>query len=105
MKEEDIQEILQTLGERVSSLAEENRVRLTRDDAGRHLIKLMSEFISPNEWLNIYQNTDDIFSRRAKANATNPAAPPVATKLSPRRSIPASSAIDSISSAASSENT
>ena len=61
MREEDIQEILQNLGERVSILAEENRVRLTRDDAGRHLIELMSEFISPNEWLNIYQNTDDIF--------------------------------------------
>ena len=61
MREEDIQEILQNLGERVSVLAEENRVRLTRDDAGPHLIKLMSEFISPNEWLNIYQNTDDIF--------------------------------------------
>ena len=61
MREEDIQEILQNLGERVSILAEENRVRLTRDDAGRHLIKLMGECISPNEWLNIYQNTDDIF--------------------------------------------
>ncbi len=61
MREEDIQEILQNLGERVSALAEENRVRLTRDDAGRHLFKLMSEFISPNQWLNIYQNTDDIF--------------------------------------------
>ena len=61
MREEDIQEILQNLGERVSVLAEENRVRLNRDDAGCHLIKLMSEFISPNEWLNIYQNTDDIF--------------------------------------------
>ena len=61
MREEDIQEILQNLGERVSVLAEENRVRLTRDDAGRHLIRLISKFISPNEWLNIYQNTDDIF--------------------------------------------
>ena len=61
MREEDIQEILQNLGERVSILAEENRVMLTRDDAGRHLIKLISEFISQNQWLNIYQNTDDIF--------------------------------------------
>ena len=61
MREEDIQEILQNLGERVSSLAEENRVMITRENAGRDLIKLMSEFISPNEWLNIYQNTDDIF--------------------------------------------
>ena len=61
MREEDIQEILQNLGERVSALAEENRVRLTRDDAGRHLFKLMSECISPNQWLNIYRNTDDIF--------------------------------------------
>ena len=61
MREEDIQEILQNLGESVSILAEENRVRLTRDDAGRHLIILMSEFISQNEWLNIYENTNDIF--------------------------------------------
>ena len=63
MPEEDIQNILQNLGERVSALAEENRVRLTRDVAGRHLFKLMSEYISPNQWLNIYQNTDDIFIR------------------------------------------
>ena len=61
MKEEDIQNILQKLGERVSVLAEENRVRLARDNAGSNLINLISEFISPNEWLNIYQNTDDIF--------------------------------------------
>ena len=64
MREEDIQEILQNLGERVSVLAEENRVRLTRDDAGRHLIKLISEFINPNEWLNVYQNTDDIIIKQ-----------------------------------------
>ena len=63
MSEEGIQEILQNLGERVSDLAEQNRVRLTRDDAGRNHIKLMSEFISPNQWLNIYKNTDDIFIR------------------------------------------
>lgn len=61
MKEEDIQNILQKLGERVSVLAEENRVSLARDNAGSNLINLISEFISPNEWLNIYQNTDDIF--------------------------------------------
>ena len=61
MKQEDIQELLENLGEKVSILAEENRVRLTRDDAGRHLIKLMSEFINPDEWLNVYRNTDDIF--------------------------------------------
>ena len=61
MKEEDIQNILQKLGERVSVLAEENRVRLARDNAGSNLINLISEFISPNEWLNIYQKTDDIF--------------------------------------------
>ena len=61
MREEDIQEILQKLGEKVSFLAEENRVRLAREDAGRSLIKLMTEFISPDVWLNIYQNTDDIF--------------------------------------------
>ena len=61
MTQEDIQKILQNLGERVSVLAEENRVRLARDNAGSDLINLISEFISPNEWLNIYQNTDDIF--------------------------------------------
>ena len=61
LKKLNIQNILQKLGERVSVLAEENRVRLIRDDAGRHLIKLISEFISTNQWLNIYQNTDDIF--------------------------------------------
>ena len=51
MREEDIQEILQNLGERVSVLAEENRLRLTRDDAGRHLISLLSNNINEEDWV------------------------------------------------------
>ena len=61
MTAEDIQKILENLGEKVSILAEENRVLQTRDDAGQQLISLLSNNINEEDWVKIYQSTDDIF--------------------------------------------
>ena len=61
MTAEDIQKILENLGEKVSILAEENRVLQTRDDAGQQLISLLSNNINEEDWVKIYQSTDDLF--------------------------------------------
>ena len=61
MTAEDIQKILENLGEKVSILAEENRLLQTRDDAGRQLISLLSNNINEEDWVKIYQSTDDVF--------------------------------------------
>ena len=61
MTAEDIQKILENLGEKVSILAEENRVLQTRDDAGQQLISLLSKIINEEDWVKIYQSTDDVF--------------------------------------------
>jgi predicted nucleotidyltransferase len=61
MTTEDIQKILENLGEKVSILAEENRVLQTRDDAGHQLISLLNNNINEEDWVKIYQSTDDVF--------------------------------------------
>ena len=61
MTAEDIQKILENLGEKVSILAEENRVLQTRNDAGQQLISLLSTNIHEEDWVKIYQSTDDVF--------------------------------------------
>ena len=61
MTAEDIQKILENLGEKVSILAEENRVLQTRDDSGQQLISLLSNNINEEDWVKIYQSTDDVF--------------------------------------------
>ena len=61
MTAEDIQKILENLGEKVSILAEENRVLQTRYDAGQQLISLLSNNINEEDWVKIYQSTDDVF--------------------------------------------
>ena len=61
MTAEDIQEILENLGKKVSILAEENRVRQTQHDAGRQLISLLSTNINKEDWVKIYQSTNDKF--------------------------------------------
>jgi len=61
MTAEDIQKILENLGEKVSILAEENRVLQTRDDAGQQLISLLSNNINEEDWVKIYRSTDDVF--------------------------------------------
>ena len=64
MTAEDIQKILENLGEKVSILAEENRVLQTRDDAGQQLISLLSNNINEEDWVKIYQSTDDVFIKK-----------------------------------------
>ena len=64
MTAEDIQKILENLGEKVSILAEENRVLQTRDDAGQQLISLLSNNINEEDWVKIYQYTDDVFIKK-----------------------------------------
>ena len=61
MTAEDIQKILENLGEKVSILAEENRLFQTRDDAGQQLISLLSNDINEEDWVKIYRSTDDVF--------------------------------------------
>lgn len=63
MTPEDIQSILENLGEKVSVLAEENRVLQTRDKAGRQLFSLLGNKINKEDWMQIYQSTDDLFIR------------------------------------------
>ena len=57
--QQDIRELLENLGSKVSTLAEENRVCKNRDDAGRILISLLGDYISKDDWMNLYQSTDD----------------------------------------------
>ena len=59
MTEQDIQEVLENLGGKVSILAEENRVCKNRDDAGRNLIQLLGENILAEDWIKIYIATND----------------------------------------------
>ena len=59
MTEQDIKELLENLGSKVSILAEENRVSKNRDDAGRKLIALLENYILKEDWMNLYQSTDD----------------------------------------------
>ena len=61
MTAEDIQNILENLGKKVSILAEGNRVLQNRDDAGQQLISLLSNNINEEDWVKIYQSTDDVF--------------------------------------------
>jgi len=68
MTAEDIQNILENLGEKVSILAEENRLLQTRYDAGQQLISLLSNNINEEDWVKIYQSTDDVFIKEIMLN-------------------------------------
>ena len=61
MTEKEIQQVLENLGKKVSILAEENRVCKNRDNACRHLITLLDEYIVADDWVKIYNSTDDPF--------------------------------------------
>ena len=61
MNEEDIQEILERLGSRVSHLSEENRLCRLRDDAGQELIGQLGQYLSPADWVNLYESTENMF--------------------------------------------
>ena len=61
MTEREIQQELENLGRKVSILAEENRVCKNRDDSGRQLITMLDKYISADDWVKIYNSTDDPF--------------------------------------------
>ena len=61
MTEQDIRELLENLGRKVSMLAEENRICKNRDDAGQNLIALLDKYITEDDWSKIYKSTDDPF--------------------------------------------
>ena len=61
MNKENIQEILDRLGSRVSHLSEENRLCKVREDAGKELISQLADIISPSDWINLYETTENTF--------------------------------------------
>ena len=70
MTEQDIRELLENLGSKVSILAEENRVCNNHDEAGRKLIKLLEEYITEEDWAKIYHTTKDTLIKEMKSNDT-----------------------------------
>ena len=63
MTKENIQEILDRLGNRVSMLSEENRISKVRDKAGKELISNLAEIITPMDWKELYESTENTFIR------------------------------------------
>ena len=61
MNEEDIQEILERLGSRVSHLSEENRLCRLRDDAGQELIGQLGQYLSSEDWVSLFESTENMF--------------------------------------------
>ena len=61
MNEEDIQEILDRLGSQVGHLSEENRLCKIRDDAGKELIGQLDQYLSPEDWVRLFESTENIF--------------------------------------------
>ncbi len=61
MKEEDIQQILDRLGSRVGHLSEENRLCKLRDDAGKELIGQLGQHLSPEDWVSLFESSENIF--------------------------------------------
>ena len=63
MTKENIQETLDRLGNRVSILSEENRISKVRDEAGKELISNLAEIITPTDWKELYESTENTFIR------------------------------------------
>ena len=61
MNEEDIQGILDRLGNRVSLLSEENRLCKLQADTCQELIGQLGEYISSEDWVSLYESSDNIF--------------------------------------------
>ena len=61
MNEKGIQEILDKLGSRVGHLSEENRLCKLRDDAGQELIGQLGEYISPEDWVILFESSENMF--------------------------------------------
>ena len=63
MNEEDIKEILDRLGNRVGHLSEENRLCKLRDDAGRELIGQLAQYFAPEDWVSLYESSENMFMK------------------------------------------
>ena len=61
MNEKDIKDILDKLGNRVSQLSEENRLCKLRDDAGQELIGQIGQYLSSEDWVSLFESTENIF--------------------------------------------
>ena len=61
MNKENIQEILERLGSRVSHLSEENRLCRLRDDAGQELIRQLGQYLSSEDWVSLFESTENMF--------------------------------------------
>ena len=63
MSEQDIKNIIDKLGEKVSLLGEQNRQCIIRDNACKSLINSLEKIVSPDDWLELYNSTNDTFVR------------------------------------------
>ena len=61
MSENDIQEVLDNLGRQVSKIAEENRVYKLHESALKEFISELSQFISKEDWVKLYESGNEPF--------------------------------------------
>ena len=61
MSEEKIKIILDKLGNSVENLSEQNRLCKIRDNAAKKLINNLNKYIKPKDWLELYNQIDDIY--------------------------------------------
>ena len=61
MNDNDIQEVLDKLGRQVSKIAEENRVYKLHELALKEFISQLSQFISKEDWVKLYESGNEPF--------------------------------------------
>jgi len=61
MSDNDIQEVLDKLGRQVSKIAEENRVYKLHESALKKFISELSQFISKEDWVKLYESGNEPF--------------------------------------------
>ena len=61
MSDNDIQEVLDKLGQQVSKIAEENRVYKLHESALKEFISELSQFISKEDWVKLYESRNEPF--------------------------------------------
>ena len=61
MSDNDIQEVLDKLGRHVSKIAEENRVYKLNESALKEFISQLSQFISKEDWVKLYESENEPF--------------------------------------------
>ena len=61
MSDNDIQEVLDKLGRQISKIAEENRVYKLHGSALKKFISQLSQFISKEDWVKLYESGNEPF--------------------------------------------